>query len=235
MPLVAKRLARGGPAPRATRSTVTGKTIGEEAAAAQETPGQQVVRPVDRAAQADRRPGHPARQPRAGGLRREGRRLRARAITAARRASSTARRRPSRRCRRGQIKAGDVVVIRYEGPSGRPRHARDARRHGRHRGRGARRLGGAAHRRPLLGRHARPDGRPRGAGSGARRPDCRRPRRRHHHVRSRQAASCDSRSSDAEIAARLATWTPPAPRYTTGVLAKYAKLVSSASIGAVTG
>ena len=50
---------------------------------------------------------------------------------------------------------------------GRPGHARDARRHGRDRGRRAGRFGGAAHRRPLLGRDARPDGRPRGAGSGA--------------------------------------------------------------------
>jgi len=40
--------------------------------------------------------------------------------------------------------------------------------------------------------------------------------------------------NDAEIARRRAAWQPPAPRYTRGVLAKYAKLVSSASIGAVT-
>ncbi len=40
--------------------------------------------------------------------------------------------------------------------------------------------------------------------------------------------------SDDEIAARLRDWTPPPPRYTTGVLAKYASLVSSASLGAVT-
>lgn len=40
--------------------------------------------------------------------------------------------------------------------------------------------------------------------------------------------------SDAEIAERRAAWRPPAPRYTKGVLAKYAKLVSSSSIGAVT-
>jgi dihydroxy-acid dehydratase len=38
----------------------------------------------------------------------------------------------------------------------------------------------------------------------------------------------------AEIEARLQNWTQPAPRYTRGVLAKYAKLVSSASKGAVT-
>lgn len=40
--------------------------------------------------------------------------------------------------------------------------------------------------------------------------------------------------SDEELARRRAAWQPPAPRYTTGVLAKYAKLVSSASLGAVT-
>ncbi len=38
----------------------------------------------------------------------------------------------------------------------------------------------------------------------------------------------------AEIDARLQNWQQPAPRYTRGVLAKYAKLVSSASKGAVT-
>ena len=37
-----------------------------------------------------------------------------------------------------------------------------------------------------------------------------------------------------EIARRRAAWRPPAPRYTRGVLAKYAKQVSSASTGAVT-
>ena len=37
-----------------------------------------------------------------------------------------------------------------------------------------------------------------------------------------------------ELVRRRAAWTPPTPRYTAGVLAKYAKLVSSASVGAVT-
>jgi dihydroxy-acid dehydratase len=40
--------------------------------------------------------------------------------------------------------------------------------------------------------------------------------------------------SDDEIAARLRDWTPPPPRYSQGVFAKYAALVSSASEGAVT-
>ena len=40
--------------------------------------------------------------------------------------------------------------------------------------------------------------------------------------------------SDAELEQRRTVWQPPKPRYTRGVLAKYAKLVSSSSIGAVT-
>ncbi len=44
----------------------------------------------------------------------------------------------------------------------------------------------------------------------------------------------DVNLTDAEIASRQAAWAQPAPRYTRGVLAKYAKLVSTASEGAVT-
>lgn len=40
--------------------------------------------------------------------------------------------------------------------------------------------------------------------------------------------------SDEEIATRLKSWQPPAPRYTKGVLAKYTRLVKSASEGAIT-
>jgi dihydroxy-acid dehydratase len=40
--------------------------------------------------------------------------------------------------------------------------------------------------------------------------------------------------SEDELAARLRNWTPPPPRYTSGVFAKYAALVSSASEGAIT-
>ncbi|MGB3207736.1 MAG: dihydroxy-acid dehydratase [Crinalium sp.] len=40
--------------------------------------------------------------------------------------------------------------------------------------------------------------------------------------------------SDEELARRRDEWQPPQPRYTKGVLAKYAKLVSSSSVGAVT-
>jgi dihydroxy-acid dehydratase len=44
----------------------------------------------------------------------------------------------------------------------------------------------------------------------------------------------DVELSDQDIQTRLKKWTPPQPRYTSGVMAKYAKLVSSASQGAVT-
>ena len=40
--------------------------------------------------------------------------------------------------------------------------------------------------------------------------------------------------TDRVLAARRATWKEPAPRYTSGVLAKYARLVSSSSHGAIT-
>ena len=44
----------------------------------------------------------------------------------------------------------------------------------------------------------------------------------------------DLPDADAEIAARLADWREPAPRFASGVMAKYARLVSSAASGAVT-
>jgi dihydroxy-acid dehydratase len=40
--------------------------------------------------------------------------------------------------------------------------------------------------------------------------------------------------TDDELARRRKRWTPPQAKYTSGVLAKYAKLVSSSSLGAVT-
>ncbi|MBC1221319.1 dihydroxy-acid dehydratase, partial [Nostoc sp. UCD120] len=48
------------------------------------------------------------------------------------------------------------------------------------------------------------------------------------------ARSLQLNISEEELARRRANWQPPAPRYTKGVLAKYAKLVSSSSLGAVT-
>jgi dihydroxy-acid dehydratase len=48
------------------------------------------------------------------------------------------------------------------------------------------------------------------------------------------ARKLDLNISEAELASRRAAWQPRPPRYSKGVLGKYAKLVSSSSIGAVT-
>jgi dihydroxy-acid dehydratase len=71
----------------------------------------------------------------------------------------------------GSVKAGDVVVIRYEGPRRGTRHAGNARAYGRA---GRPRTGGVRgidHRRPFLRRHPGRCDRSRIAGSGGRRPD----------------------------------------------------------------
>jgi dihydroxy-acid dehydratase len=49
------------------------------------------------------------------------------------------------------------------------------------------------------------------------------------------ARTLDVLVDDAEMAARRVGWTPRAPRYTKGVLGKYARLVGSAAQGAITG
>ena len=69
----------------------------------------------------------------------EGRRHRPRSASRAGPGCSTARTPPWRRSSPGSIEAGDVVVIRYEGPKGGPGHARDAGHHRRHEGRRPRR------------------------------------------------------------------------------------------------
>ncbi|MGI8625263.1 MAG: dihydroxy-acid dehydratase [Geodermatophilaceae bacterium] len=49
------------------------------------------------------------------------------------------------------------------------------------------------------------------------------------------ARTLDLLVDSAELGRRRHGWTPPAPRYPTGVLGKYAKLVGSAAEGAVCG
>jgi dihydroxy-acid dehydratase len=50
-----------------------------------------------------------------------------------------------------------------------------------------------------------------------------------------KARRLDVLLSEEEMSDRLAQWQPPPPNYTTGVMAKYARLVSSAALGAITG
>ena len=134
----------------------------------------------------------------------------------------------------GRIRPGDVLVIRYEGPRGGPGMREMLAPTSAIIGAGLGDSVGADHRRALLGRNLRAGGGPRGARSGGRRADrAGRGRRPHHHRR--RASGCSPWTLDAdELARRRDAWTPPPPRYTAGVLHKYARQVSSASLGAVT-
>ena len=154
----------------------------------------------------------------------------------ARRACSTPRRRRSRRSRAAGSCAGDVIVIRYEGPQGRPGDARDAGRH-RRRSTGP---GWAATScwSPTGGSAARRTGSaiaPHRAGGGGRRADRAGARRA---TRSRwtwtRAGSTWTVEED-ELDRRRDGWKAPQPRYERGALAKYARLVASASRGAICG
>ena len=133
----------------------------------------------------------------------------------------------------GEVVKGDVVVIRYEGPRGAPgmREMLSPTSAIMGRGLGADialitdgRFSGGSH--GFVVGHITPeainggliaiveDGDPISIDSGSR------------------AVNLDL--DEAEIAERMAKWRKPAPRYTRGVLAKYAATVSSASEGAVT-
>ena len=85
----------------------------------------------------------------------------------------------------GSLKAGDVLVIRYEGPKGGPGMREMLAVTGAIKGAGPRQGRAAADRRPVLGRDDGAVRRPRGAGGGGRRADRVRARRRHHRPRRR--------------------------------------------------
>ena len=133
----------------------------------------------------------------------------------------------------GKVKAGDVVVIRYEGPKGGPGHAGDARADDGDQGRRARRQRAPRHRRPILRRHGRRIDRPRQPRGRRRRTD---------------RACCKDgdiieidipngvlsvRLSEEELADRRAQWSPPKPKFTSSYLARYAKMATSADTGAI--
>ncbi len=88
-----------------------------------------------------------------------------------------------------KIRAGDVVVIRNEGPCRRAGDARDACRHRRTRRSGARREGWSGDRRAFLGRNSWPGRGSRFSGSVGGRPAGPRPRRRPHYDRRRFQAT----------------------------------------------
>ncbi|HEU5298586.1 MAG TPA: dihydroxy-acid dehydratase [bacterium] len=212
--------------------TVTGRTLAAEAAGAEETPGQQVVRPL-------RQPLKPS-----GGLViLKGNLAPEGCVVKVAGYERLVHRGPARvfdseeaafeAVARGGIKAGDVVVIRYEGPVGGPGMremlAVTAALVGSGLGESVAlltdgRFSGAT--RGLMAGHVAPEAARGGPIAALRDGDV--------VTLDVGARRLDAALSAAELAKRLAAWQPPAPRYARGVLAKYARLVSSASLGAVT-
>ncbi|MFY0989836.1 dihydroxy-acid dehydratase [Halomonas sp. C05BenzN] len=133
----------------------------------------------------------------------------------------------------GTVTAGDVVVIRYEGPRGGPGMREMLTPTSAIMGRGLGdsvalitdgRFSGGSH--GFVVGHVTPeafDGGPLALVEDGDRITI-----------DAEADTIDVDLSDEELARRRAAWQQPAPRYTRGVLAKYAKTVSSASTGAVT-
>ncbi|MGH3015559.1 MAG: dihydroxy-acid dehydratase, partial [Gaiellaceae bacterium] len=133
-----------------------------------------------------------------------------------------------------RIRAGDVVVIRYEGPAGGPGMREMLHVTAAIVGEGLGdavalvtdgRFSGATH--GLMVGHVSPEAARGGPLAALRDGDT--------VTIDVEARELRTDLSPDELAARLRDWAPPAPRYTTGVFAKYAALVSSASEGAVTG
>jgi dihydroxy-acid dehydratase len=133
-----------------------------------------------------------------------------------------------------RIQPGDVVVIRYEGPAGGPGMREMLHVTGAIVGEGLGeeialvtdgRFSGATH--GLMVGHVSPEAARGGPLAALKEGDT--------VVLDVERRTLSLKLSDDEIAARLRDWKPPAPRYTSGVFAKYAALVSSASEGAVTG
>jgi dihydroxy-acid dehydratase len=133
----------------------------------------------------------------------------------------------------GRIKDNDVVVIRYEGPKGGPGMREmlgvTAALVGAGLGDSVAlltdgRFSGATH--GLMAGHVAPEAAHGGPIAALRDGDT--------VIFDIKARRLDVDISVEELNARLASWSAPPPRYKTGVMAKYAKLVSSASEGAVT-
>jgi len=215
-----------------TALTCTGRTFAEEAAKAKETPGQQVIHPRDK-------PLKPT-----GGL----------AILRGSLApegcviklsghNKKTHRGPARvfnreedamgAVTRGEIRPNDVVIIRYEGPRGGPGMREMLGVTSAIVGVGLSesvalvtdgRFSGATH--GFMIAHVAPEAANGGPIAAVQEGDT-------------ISIDVDAREINLEIPAdkmreRLARWQTPAPRYTTGVFAKYCALVSSASEGAVT-
>jgi len=232
MPLVVSRLDEAGLLNR-DAITVTGRTIGAEADAVEEAEGQRVVLPLSEPLATSggfailrgnlapdgcvvKLAGHGRREHRGPARVFEGEEDAFAAVKA------------------GEIEAGDVVVIRNEGPSGGPGMREMLAVTAAIQGEGLGdsvalitdgRFSGATH--GFMVGHVAPEA-PRGGPIAA--------------VQTGDTVILDVERRELnvdlpadEIARRVAAYEPPEPKYTSGVLGKYAKLVGSASQGALTG
>ena len=232
MAVVAKRLLDAGLL-NATEMTVTGRTIGDEARAARETPGQKVIRPL-----ANPIAHHGGIAILRGNLAPEGcvAKVAGHAEEVFRGAARVFEREEDAfvAVKAGKIKAGDFIVIRYEGPKGGPGMREMLHVTGALQGAGLGssvalmtdgRFSGATH--GVMVAHVAPEAAVGGPIAAVRNGDT--------IVLDVKQRRLDVELSAAEIKKRLRAVKPPKPRYTWGVMAKYARLVSSASDGAVTG
>ena len=231
VPLVASRLAEAGLL-EPSAITVTGRTVGEEAEAADEAHDQPVVRPLSDPLAANggfailrgniapdgcvvKLAGHGRREQRGPARVFEGEEAAFAAVQA------------------GEIEAGDIVVIRNEGPAGGPGMREMLAVTAAIQGQGLGdsvalltdgRFSGATH--GFMAGHVAPEA-PRGGPIAA--------------VRDGDTVVFDVERrelnvelSAEEIAERVAAYEPPAPKYESGVLGKYARHVGSAAQGALT-
>jgi dihydroxy-acid dehydratase len=231
IPLIAQKLLEAGLID-GSQQTPSGRTVAEEAWRVVETPGQDVIRPVS----------SPIKKTGGlvilkGNLAPEGCVLKVAGI------EKTYHRGPARvfDCEEEamravtseSIKVGDVVVIRYEGPRGGPGMREMLGVTGALVGQGLGesvglltdgRFSGATH--GLMVGHVAPEAARGGPIAALAEGDM--------VVIDTEKRRLDVELADEEIKKRLANWREPEPRYKTGVFAKYAALVSSASEGAVT-
>src|SRR6266436_5455051 len=229
--LVAKRMLEAGLL-QGSSITVTGRTLAEEAAGAKETPGQQVVHgksnPIKETGGLVILKGNLAPEGcvvKVAGHNTQNFSGPARVFDTEEAAFAAV--------DKETIKAGDVVVIRYEGPRGGPGMREMLAVTAAIVGAGLvdevalltdGRFSGATH--GLMAGHVAPEAARGGPIAAVRDGD------KITFDLPKRTLSVDL--TDAEIQKRMTNWKAPKPRYTHGVFAKYAALVSSSSLGAIT-
>ncbi|MGH9628838.1 MAG: dihydroxy-acid dehydratase [Bryobacteraceae bacterium] len=231
IPVIAKRLVDGGYVD-GSAMTITGRTFAQEAAEAKETAGQEVIHPLEK----------PIKKSGGlvilkGSLAPEGCVIKVTGI------ERKEQRGPARvfeneesamqAVLQGGIKAGDVVVIRYEGPRGGPGMREMLGVTGAIVGAGLSesvalvtdgRFSGAT--RGFMVGHVAPEAATGGPIAAVREGDI---------IRiDIEKGTIDLEIKSGEVEKRLKVWKAPKPRYETGVFAKYVALVSSAAEGAIT-